>query len=165
MKQHSMVKASTQPVVSGKIKITTAKRAAQQGFTLIEVMAVIVILGVLAALIVPSVMGKVDTSKIKTTKISLQAVAGELDQFKMDNNRYPTTQEGLDALIHQPANVKNYPQGGYVKGGSIKDSWDNELQYVSPGANGRPYDLYSFGADGKDGGEDNNADIFYDESK
>lgn len=133
--------------------------ARQQGFTLIEVMAVIVILGVLAALVVPSVMGKVDTSKIKTTKISMQAIAGELDQFKMDNNRYPTTQEGLDALIHQPASAKNWPQGGYIKG--IKDGWDNDFQYVSPGSNGRPFDLYSFGGDGKDGGEDNDADIYY----
>lgn len=135
--------------------------ARQQGFTLIEVMAVIVILGVLAALVVPSVMGKVDTSKIKTTKISMQAIAGELDQFKMDNNRYPTTQEGLDALINQPASAKNWPQGGYIKGGNIKDGWDNDFQYVSPGTNGRPFDLYSFGGDGKDGGEDNDADIYY----
>ncbi len=138
--------------------------ARQQGFTLIEVMAVIVILGVLAALVVPSVMGKVDTSKIKTTKISMQALAGELDQFKMDNNRYPSTQEGLDALIHQPASAKNWPQGGYIKGGNIKDGWDNDFQYVSPGSNGRPFDLYSFGGDGKDGGEDNDADIYYGDS-
>lgn len=133
----------------------------QQGFTLIEVMAVIVILGVLAALVVPSVMGKVDTSKIKTTKISMQAIAGELDQFKMDNNHYPSTQEGLDALIHQPASAKNWPQGGYLKDGNVKDGWDNEFQYVSPGQNGRPFDLYSFGADGKSGGEGNDADIYY----
>lgn len=139
--------------------------ARQQGFTLIEVMAVIVILGVLAALVVPSVMGKVDTSKIKTTKISMQAIAGELDQFKMDNNRYPSTQEGLDALIHQPASAKNWPQGGYLKGGNIKDGWDNDFQYVSPGSNGRPFDLYSFGGDGKDGGEDNDADIYYADGK
>lgn len=138
--------------------------ARQQGFTLIEVMAVIVILGVLAALVVPSVMGKVDTSKIKTTKISMQAIAGELDQFKMDNNRYPSTQEGLDALINQPASAKNWPQGGYIKGGNIKDGWDNDFQYVSPGSNGRPFDLYSFGGDGKDGGEDNDADIYYGDS-
>ena len=139
--------------------------ARQQGFTLIEVMAVIVILGVLAALVVPSVMGKVDTSKIKTTKISMQAIAGELDQFKMDNNRYPTTQEGLDALIHQPASAKNWPQGGYLKEGSVKDGWDNEFQYVSPGSTGRPFDLYSFGADGKEGGEENNTDLYYGDNK
>ena len=135
--------------------------ARQQGFTLIEVMAVIVILGVLAALVVPSVMGKVDTSKIKTTKISMQAIAGELDQFKMDNNRYPSKQEGLDALIHQPASAKNWMAGGYLKGGMPKDSWDNDLQYVSPGSDGRPYDLYSFGADGKEGGEGNDADLYF----
>lgn len=133
----------------------------QSGFTLIEVMVVIVILGVLAALVVPNVMGKVDSSKIKTTEITLNSVAKELDAFKMDNNRYPTSQDGgLEALVTQPTNVKNYPIGGYLKK-YPKDSWDNDLQYIIPGSDGRPYDLYSFGADGKDGGEDANTDIFY----
>lgn len=136
-------------------------RLAQQGFTLIEVMVVIVILGVLAAIIVPNVMGKVDTSKIKTTKISMGAIAHELDAFKLDNGRYPTTQEGLDALIHKPADAKSYPEGGYLGNSSLKDGWDNDFQYVAPGTKGQPFDLYSFGADGKEGGEDNNADIYF----
>lgn len=133
----------------------------QSGFTLIEVMVVIVILGVLAALVVPNVMGKVDSSKIKTTEITLSTVAKELDAFKMDNNRYPNTQDGgLEALVTQPANVKNYPVGGYLKK-YPKDSWDNDLQYVSPGSDGRPYDLYSLGANSKEGGEGADADIYY----
>jgi general secretion pathway protein G len=133
----------------------------QSGFTLIEVMVVIVILGVLAALVVPNVMGKVDSSKIKTTEITLNSVAKELDAFKMDNNRYPNSQDGgLEALVTQPANAKNYPIGGYLKK-YPKDSWDNDLQYVNPGSDGRPYDLYSLGADGKEGGEGADADIYY----
>lgn len=133
----------------------------QSGFTLIEVMVVIVILGILAALVVPNVMGKVDSSKIKTTEITLSSVAKELDTFKMDNNRYPNAQDGgLEALVTQPEHVKNYPVSGYLNK-YPKDSWDNDLQYVSPGSDGRPYDLYSFGADGKAGGEDGDRDLYY----
>ena len=133
----------------------------QSGFTLIEVMVVIVILGVLAALVVPNVMGKVDSSKIKTTQITLGKVANEVKAFKMDNGRYPTSQDGgLEALVTQPANVKNFPSGGYLEK-YPKDSWENDLQYISPGSEGRPFDLYSFGADGKEGGEGPDADIYY----
>ena len=137
-------------------------QAPQSGFTLIEVMVVIVILGVLAALIVPNVMGRGEKAKVDTTAITLKGVAGALDQYKLDNNKYPSMQDGgLDALINQPASAKNWMQGGYVKGGYPKDSWDNDIQYIIPGAEGRPFDLYSFGADGKDGGEGTDADIFY----
>ncbi len=133
----------------------------QSGFTLIEVMVVIVILGVLAALIVPNVMSRGEKAKVDTTKITLKAVAGALDQYKMDNGHYPSMQEGgLDALVNQPATAKNWLPGGYVKGGYPKDSWENDIQYVIPGSEGRAYDLYSFGADGKSGGESNDADIY-----
>lgn len=126
------------------------KRAS--GFTLIEVMVVIVILGVLAALIVPNVMGRSEKAKIDTTQITLKGVAGALDQYKLDNGHFPTMQEGgLDALINQPATAKNWMPGGYVKGGYPKDSWKNDIQYVVPGKDGHPFDLYSFGADGKEG--------------
>ncbi|WP_160241664.1 type II secretion system major pseudopilin GspG [Acinetobacter indicus] len=134
----------------------------QTGFTLIEVMVVIVILGVLAALIVPNVMGRGEKAKVDTTVIKLQSIAGFLDQYKLDNGKYPSMQEGgLDALVNQPATAKNWVPGGYVKGGYLKDSWDNKLQYVIPGTDGRSFDLYSFGADGESGGEGTNADIYY----
>lgn len=134
----------------------------QSGFTLIEVMVVIVILGVLAALVVPNVMGRADKAKVDTTVLTLKSVAGALEQYKMDNNHFPTAQEGgLDALIHQPATVKNWVPGGYIKGDYPKDSWGNDLQYIYPGSDGRVYDLYSFGADGKTGGESTDTDIFY----
>ena len=134
----------------------------QSGFTLIEVMVVIVILGVLAALIVPNVMGRGEKAKVDTTKITLTSVANALDQYKLDNGRYPSTQDGgLDALIKQPASAKNWMQGGYIKGNYPTDSWDNDLQYVIPGSEGRAFDLFSFGADGKQGGDGNDADIYY----
>ena len=134
----------------------------QAGFTLIEVMVVIVILGVLAALIVPNVMGRGEKAKVDTTNITLSGVANALDQYKLDNNRYPSAQDGgLEALIKQPPSAKNWMQGGYIKGGYPTDSWDNDLQYVIPGSEGRAFDLFSFGADGKQGGEGNDADIYY----
>jgi general secretion pathway protein G len=129
------------------------------GFTLIEVMVVVVILGILAALIVPNVIGQGDKARVGTTKSTLSTVANSLDLYKLDNHQYPTTQEGLDALLHQPANAKNWLQGGYIKGGMPKDGWGNDLQYVAPGSNGQAYDLYSFGADGKEGGENEDAEI------
>ncbi len=132
------------------------------GFTLIEVMVVIVILGVLAALIVPNVMGRGEKAKVDTTQITLKSVSGALDQYKMDNGKYPSMQDGgLGALVNKPESAKNWLPGGYVKGGYPKDSWDNDVQYVIPGTEGRPFDLYSFGADGQSGGEGNDADIYY----
>ncbi len=141
---------------------SVARLNSASGFTLIEVMVVIVILGVLAALIVPNVMGRGEKAKVDTTSITLKGVAGALDQYKLDNGRYPSMQDGgLDALVNQPASAKNWLPGGYVKGGYPKDSWENDLQYVIPGRDGRSFDLYSFGADGKEGGEGNDADIYY----
>lgn len=133
--------------------------SSQSGFTLIEVMVVIVILGILAALIVPNVIGQSDKARVGTTKSVLSTTASALDLFKLDNSRYPTTQEGLDALIHKPATAKTWPNGGYIKGGLPKDGWGADLQYIAPGSDGKPFDLYSFGSDGKEGGEDDAADI------
>ena len=146
--------------LAARSSVTRLNRAS--GFTLIEVMVVIVILGVLAALIVPNVMGRGEKAKVDTSAITLKGVAGALDQYKLDNGKYPSMQDGgLDALVNQPASAKNWMQGGYVKGGYPKDSWENDIQYVIPGAEGRAFDLYSFGADGKEGGEGTDADIFY----
>ena len=133
--------------------------SSQSGFTLIEVMVVIVILGILAALIVPNVIGQSDKARVGTTKSVLSTTASALDLFKLDNSRYPTTQEGLDALIHKPASAKTWPNGGYIKGGLPKDGWGADLQYISPGSDGKSFDLYSFGSDGKEGGDDDAADI------
>lgn len=132
----------------------------QAGFTLIEVMVVIVILAIMAGLVVPKVVGQSDKARVKTTETALSATSNAIDMFKVDNGRYPSTQEGLNALITPPEGAKNWPEGGYIKGGFPKDGWENELQYVAPGTEGRAYDLFSLGADGQEGGEDGNADIF-----
>ena len=132
----------------------------QSGFTLIEVMVVVVILGILAALIVPNVIGQGDKARAGTTVSTLSTVSNSLDLYRLDNGKYPSTQEGLDALINKPASATNWMKCGYIKGGLPKDGWGNDLQYIAPGSNGRAYDLYSFGADGKEGGSDLDEDLF-----
>lgn len=137
-----------------------ASSQAQAGFTLIEIMVVIVILAILAGLVVPKVVGQSDKARIKTTETALATVSNALDMYKIDNSRYPSTAQGLDALTTPPSDAKNYPEGGYIKGGYPTDGWENELQYVSPGSEGRAYDLFSLGADGQQGGEGQDADIY-----
>lgn len=132
----------------------------QSGFTLIEIMVVIVILAILAGLVVPKVVGQSDKARVKTTETAVATVSNALDMYKVDNSRYPSTAQGLEALTTPPADAKNYPEGGYIKGGYPTDGWENELQYVAPGSDGRPYDLFSLGADGEMGGEGQNADIY-----
>lgn len=133
----------------------------QSGFTLIEIMVVIVILAILAGLVVPRVLGQADSARVGTTETALSTVSNALDMYKLSNSQYPTTAQGLDALITPPADAKNYPEGGYLKGGEYPtDSWDNELQYVIPGSEGRMYDLFSLGADGQQGGEGLDADLY-----
>lgn len=130
------------------------------GFTLIEVMVVVVILGILAAVIIPNVVGKDEQARRTLATTSLANVANALEMYRLDNHKYPTTQEGLDALVNKPASAKVFPQGGYLKS-LPNDPWDNPMQYVSPGTGGKGYDLYSFASDGQEGGEDDNADIYY----
>jgi len=136
------------------------KTSSQAGFTLIEIMVVIVILAILAGLVVPRVVGQSDKARVKTTETALATVSNALDMYKVDNSRYPTSGQGLDALTTPPSDAKNYPEGGYIKGGYPTDGWDNELQYASPGSEGRQYDLFSLGADNQPGGEGLDADIY-----
>ena len=135
-------------------------QASQSGFTLIEIMVVIVILAILAGLVVPKVVGQSDKARVKTTETALATVSNALDMYKVDNSRYPTSAQGLEALTTPPAEAKNYPDGGYIKGGYPTDGWENEMQYVAPGSEGKPYDLFSLGADGQQGGEGQDADIY-----
>ena len=124
-------------------------------------MVVVVIIGLLAAVIVPGIAGKVEQARIARAHSDIQALTTALTLFKLDNFKYPTTEQGLRALVQQPADptIRNWKAGGYVQQGSIKDPWNNDYQYVYPGTHGNEYDLYSFGADGVQGGEGEDADI------
>ncbi|CBL47054.1 General secretion pathway protein G [gamma proteobacterium HdN1] len=134
-----------------------SSRARVSGFTLIEVMVVVVILGILAGLVVVSVAGNTDKARATAARSDLAAISQALDLYKLDNFNYPTTDQGLEALVHAPDGARNFPQGGYLKKLPI-DPWGHPYQYFSPGSNG-PYDLLSYGADGVEGGEGVGEDI------
>lgn len=134
----------------------------QHGFTLIEIMVVVVILGILAALVVPQVMGRPDQAKVTVTKSDLNAVAAALEMYRLDNHHYPSTQQGLEALVKKPSGsppARNWNSGGYLKRLPL-DPWGNPYVYLAPGSRG-PFDLYSHGADGREGGSELNTDIHY----
>jgi general secretion pathway protein G len=136
------------------------RRRRQHGFTLIEIMVVVIIIGLLAAVIVPSVISKVDEAKSAKAKADIQSLETALTMFRLDNSKYPTTDQGLQALMAQPTDpsIKHWRQGGYVQRVS-KDPWGNDYQYVFPGTHGGDYDLFTLGADGQPGGDGPNADI------
>ena len=138
------------------------RRWNERGFTLIELMVVIVILGILAGLIVPRIMGRPDEARRAKARIQLESLETALKLYKLDNGNYPTTEQGLQALVEAPAvgaQAKNWRQGGYLEKGKVpKDPWDNDFVYISPGARG-DYDLSSRGADGEPDGEGKNKDI------
>lgn len=135
-------------------------RKQQSGFTLIEVMVVVAILGILATIVMTNVVGKDEQARVTAAKTGLAQISNALEMYKLDNHKYPSTDEGLEALVQKAASAKTFPQGGYIKGGLPKDPWGNPFQYIVPGSNGRPYDVYSWGSDGAEGGEGDNADIY-----
>ena len=125
---------------------------AAHGFTLIEIMVVIIIIGLLSALVAPKFFGKIDQAKIKTTKAQIEMLGSALDSFRLDNGRYPTTEEGLSALRQKPETLKNW-DGPYLPKSVPQDAWDRDYIYRCPGNHGR-YDLLSYARDGREGGED-----------
>ena len=130
------------------------------GFTLIEVIVVLVILGILASIVAPNVIGNVDKSRVVKAKQDMRAIESALQMYRVDNFQYPSTDQGLQALVERPAGgnqPKNWQEGGYLKK-LPKDPWQNAYQYISPGESG-DYDLYTLGADGAPGGAGYNADI------
>jgi general secretion pathway protein G len=137
-----------------------ARSARQRGFTLIEIMVVVVIIGLLAAVIVPQVVDKVDQARVAKAKQDITSLETALTMYRLDNSKYPTTDQGLSALTTQPTdpNIRHWRPGGYIKRIS-KDPWGNEYQYVYPGTHGGEYDLYSLGADNQPGGEGTDADV------
>lgn len=134
----------------------------RRGFTLIEIMVVIVILALLAALVAPKLMGRADDAKITDASVQIKNIETALKLYKLDNGSYPTTEQGLTALVAKPtvgSIPKAYKEGGYLESKKLpKDPWGSDFLYLSPGEHG-DYDLYSYGADGSKGGEGKNADI------
>ena len=138
----------------------SARRRGQGGFTLIEIMVVVVILGILAAVVVPRIMDRPDEARVVKAKQDIRMIESALNLYKLDNFNYPSTQQGLEALVNKPSGdpePKNYKAGGYVKS-LPKDPWGSPYQYLSPGTKGE-VDIFSLGRDGKPGGEGTDADI------
>lgn len=135
-------------------------RTVQRGFTLIEIMVVVVIMGILAALVVPKLMGRADDARITAARQDISTLMQALKLYKLDNQRYPSTEQGLQALISKPTSgpaANGWKNGGYVEK-LPKDPWGGQYQYLSPGVKGE-VDIFSYGADGQPGGSGNDADI------
>ena len=132
------------------------------GFTLIEIMVVIVILAMLAALVGPRLMGRTDDAKVTDARVQIKNIETALKLYKLDNGSYPSTEQGLGALVAKPTVgviPNSYKEGGYLESKKMpKDPWGNDYLYVSPGEHG-DYDLFSYGSDGAKGGDGKNADI------
>ncbi len=132
----------------------------QRGFTLLEIMVVVVILGILAALVVPKIISRPDEARVIAAKQDIASLMQALKLYRLDNQRYPTTEQGLQALLAKPTTAPiplNWKPGGYIER-LPKDPWGNPYQYLYPGVHGE-IDLFSYGADGAPGGDGNDADI------
>lgn len=143
-----------------KIMHLRPSKIRNRGFTLIEVMVVVVILGILAAIIVPRIMGRDEEARRTKAAVDIKGIEQSLNLYKLDNGTYPSTEQGLEALVKKPetgAIPKKWKEGGYLSKLPV-DPWDRPYQYLSPGDHG-DFDLYSHGADGELGGEGKNADV------
>lgn len=132
----------------------------QAGFTLLELMVVLVILGALIGLVAPNILGRSDEAKVSVAKTQIRNIVSALDLYKLDNGNYPSTAQGLEALVTKPSGypeAKNWKSGGYMQK-LPQDPWGNEFLYVSPGSAGA-YDLLSLGSDGREGGDGDAADL------
>lgn len=138
-----------------------SSKSSQRGFTLIEIMVVVVIIGVLGAIVVPQFMSRPDQAKVTAASTDIQAISTALEMYRLDTFNYPSTQQGLEALSKRPGGtpaVKNWNAQGYLKNMPL-DPWGTPYQYLNPGTHSAGYDLFSLGSDGAPGGEGHAADI------
>ncbi len=152
--------AETYPVRGLLSRLSIRLLGSNSGFTLIEIMVVIIILGILVGLIVPRFMEKPEKARVVKAKLQIESLSAALKEYKLDNGDYPTTEQGLQALVEKPAIgkiPKQYPEKGYLPK-IPKDPWGNEYVYISPGDHG-DFDIVSYAADGEEGGEGKNADV------
>jgi general secretion pathway protein G len=138
-------------------------QARRRGFTLLEMMAVVLIIGLLMTLVGTQVAQRIDSARVTTTAAKLKQLEQALEMYRLDNTRYPSTEQGLFALVEKPSGdpePKRWSPGGYARRDMLLDAWQEEFQYASPGSNNtRSFDLWSFGADANAGGEGNDSDI------
>ncbi len=139
-------------------------RESRAGFTLIEIMAVVVIIGLLSGIVGVAVFAQVDKGRATAAKTQIRNLEGVLELYHMDNSRFPTTEQGLEALVNRPSGSpepRNYPEGGYMRSETLPvDPWGEPYQYESPGQhNRRSFDLWTLGADGTPGGDGPDADL------
>ena len=131
-----------------------------KAFTMVELMAVLIIIGLLATLVVRKVATQIDRARVTTTKANLKSLHSAVMQFKMDTSRFPEDEEGLEVLIEEPMDVIGYQVGGYLETTELpKDAWGREFEYRRNPESGKQFEIISFGADGEEGGEDDNADL------
>ena len=137
------------------------RRKSRCGFTMIELVAMLIIIGLLAAVVGRNVIGKIDDAKLQTTKASLKILHSAVNQFKMDTGRYPTEDEGLSALVIEPSDARDWEPGGYLDTTDIPlDGWKNEFVYQLNPPSGKPFVIISYGANGEEGGEGDDADLY-----
>jgi general secretion pathway protein G len=137
------------------------KRRRNRGFTMVELMAMLIIIGLLATLVVTRVASQIDKARVTTTKANLRILHAAVNQFKMDTGRFPSEDGGLTELIEQPSDVENWEPGGYLETTEIpKDAWGHEFVYELFPESGKPFVIISYGADGEEGGENYDADLY-----
>ena len=136
------------------------KRRVKKGFTMVELMAVLIILGLLATVLVRNFMGQTDKARVTTTKVNLRLLHSAMTQFKMDTGQFPTEEDGLIALIEPLSDLTNYQPGGYLETTEVpNDGWGHEFVYQLWPESGKPFVIISYGADGEEGGEGYDADL------
>ena len=136
------------------------KNKSRSGFTLVELMAVLLIIALLAGVAAKNIMGQIEKAKVNSTKATLSNLHQAVNMFKIDTGRYPTEEVGLWELVEEPTDVYGWVEGGYLEQTTVpRDGWKNEFVYMLNPESGKPFVIISYGADGKEGGDGNNADI------